>query len=186
MPDYKDPSIDQEHLAWAIDERAEIQKTLLALYDCLTHHPASKSGFEYQNMLDNLIGAAFSLWRAVFLADVDRDYTTVQESQKKFLAKVLADNAITFGDDKANNHWTVGYYLENAKLRLSLSVPFSDHYHQTNLTAKLMPFLRLQGFKGKELTRYEWECAHYVLRELLRVICPDTAAVPMQPKLPQR
>jgi hypothetical protein len=182
----KEQTIDQKHLAWAIDKRAEIQHTLLALHDCIAHHPASKSSFEYQHTLDHLIGAAFSLWRAVFLADVYRDYVTVQESQKKFLAKVLADNAITFADDKANNHWTVGYYLENAKLRLERSVHFSDHYHHTSLTAKLMPFLRLQGFNGKELTRYEWESAHYVLRELLLVICPDSAAAPSQPELPHR
>jgi hypothetical protein len=178
-------AIDQTHLSWAIASRAAIQHTLLALYDCIHHHPADKSSFEYQHSLDHLIGAAFSLWRAAFLADVYRDDVTVQESQKRFLAKVLADNAITFADDKANSHWSVGYYLENAKLRLSLSVDFSDHYYQTKLHGVLMPFLRLKGYRGKELTRYEWESAHYVLRELLRVICPDTKATPVRPVLPE-
>jgi hypothetical protein len=177
--------IDQIHLSWAIRSRAEIQHTLLALYQCIHHHPADKSSFEYQHTLDHLIGAAFSLWRAAFLADVHRDDVTVQESQKRFLAKVLADNAITFADDKANSHWSVGYYLENAKLRLSLSVNFSDNYYKTKLNPVLMPFLRLKGYRGKELTRYEWESAHYVLRELLQVICPDTNAKPVKPVLPE-
>jgi hypothetical protein len=36
----------------------------------------------------------------------------VFESQKEFLASVVVDNIIiTYGDDKKNRAWTVGYYL---------------------------------------------------------------------------
>ena len=52
MTDGKGQNVDLEHLTWAIDKRAEIQHTLLALYgECLEHHPAAQSGFEYQHML---------------------------------------------------------------------------------------------------------------------------------------
>ena len=28
-----------------------------------------------------------------------------------FLERLITDNTITFGDDKVNRHWTIGYYL---------------------------------------------------------------------------
>jgi len=44
-----------------------------------------------------------------------------------------------------------------------------------------MPFLRLTGTMGVELTRYEWESAHYALRLLFKIIEPDA---PIQAQLP--
>jgi hypothetical protein len=49
-------------------------------------------------LLDLLIGAAFSLGRAVFLAETVRDVL----SQEEFLRKVITDKAITSADDRDN------------------------------------------------------------------------------------
>jgi hypothetical protein len=76
-------------------------------------------------------------------------------------------------------------YLENAKLRLARAITFIDTRQDLGLTGKLMPFLRLRGTLGAELTRYEWESGHYTLRALLKVITPDTnlnADPPAAPK----
>jgi hypothetical protein len=63
----------------------------------------------------------------------------------------------------------VEYYLENAKFRLARVISYADHHMGLRLTEPLMPFLRLRGTLGAELTRYEWESAHYALRALFKV-----------------
>jgi hypothetical protein len=121
MSNPKDQEVkpDPRHLAWAIEQRAEIQRTLLALYEFVRCHPASAIDTWDKYLLDSLVGAAFSLWRAAFLAETLREDAKIHESQEAFLEKLITDNSITFGDDKINRHWTVGYYLENAKYRLA-------------------------------------------------------------------
>jgi hypothetical protein len=176
----KNEKPNEEHLAWAIDQRAAVQHTLRALYGFVRHHPPPLD-LDTRYLLDHLIGAAFSLWRAVFLADDIR----IHESQEKFLEKVITDNAISFADDKANRHWTVEYYLENAKFRLARAITYADNYKSTRLTEPLMWFLRLRSTLGAELTRYEWESAHYALRQLFKVIAPDDALEAEKPTLPK-
>jgi hypothetical protein len=172
---------DIGHLAWAIDQRAEIQRTLLALYEFVRRRRPPQP-FHENYVLGYLIGAAFSLWRAVFLAETFRDDVSIHGSQENFLEKVITDNAIGFNDDKQNRHWTVGYYLENAKFRLSNAIGYVESHatafgldDKPGLAARLMPFLRLTGTMGVEMTRYEWETAHYVLRCLFKVIEPKTS-----------
>lgn len=161
-----------EHMAWAIEQRAEIQRTLLALYEFVHSYKLDALKIEDTYLLDNLIGAAFSLWRAAFLADTLRQQDAIRESQEKFLEKVITDNSITFNDDKLNRHWTVEYYLENAKLRLGRSIEMCDHYKKTKLQGNLLQFLRLRGTSAIDLTQYEWECTHYVLRSIFKVLSP--------------
>ena len=185
MTNVKHEKPDEEHLAWAIDQRAEVQRTLLALYEFVRHHRPDILEHHIRYLLDHLIGAAFSLWRAVFLAETFRDVVKIQQSQETFLEKLLTDNAINFSDDKANRHWTVEYYLENAKLRLGRAVAYSDTHKGVQLNELLMPFLQLRGIHGAEFTRYEWESAHYALRELLKVIDPKTILVAKIPTVPK-
>jgi hypothetical protein len=76
-------------LAWAIDQRAEVQHTLRALYEFVRHHLPPTLDLDARCLLDHLIGAAFSLWRAVFLADTFRDEIHIHQSQEAFLLKVI-------------------------------------------------------------------------------------------------
>jgi hypothetical protein len=62
-----------EHLAWAIERRAEIQHSMLGLIQFAEANPPSSELNVYANNgFNHLVGAAFSLWRAVFLADAGR------------------------------------------------------------------------------------------------------------------
>jgi hypothetical protein len=129
----RDEKPDEGHLAWAIDQRAEVQHTLRALYEFVRHHLPPTLDLDARCLLDHLIGAAFSLWRAVFLADTFRDDIHIHQSQEAFLLKVITDNTITFADDKANRHWTVEYYLENAKFRIARAIAYADHHKGTQM-----------------------------------------------------
>ena len=42
----------------------------------------------------------------------------MSKSLEKFLFRIVTDNTISYQDDKTNNAWTVGYYLDNADMRL--------------------------------------------------------------------
>ena len=182
---------DFGHLAWAVNQRAEIQRTLLALYEFVCRHRPPQNGAQ-KYVPGYLIGAAFSLWRAVFLADTFRDDVSVHGSQEQFLKKVITDNTIGFNDDRQNRHWTVGYYLENAKIRLSQAATFIEAHANAfglklnpGVLAETMPLLQLSGTMGVELTRYEWESAHYALRRLFRIIEPDASIEARPPEAPE-
>jgi hypothetical protein len=168
MPRNNPPDVD--HLEWAIDRRTEIQHTLLALYKIATsgnpmHHPI---------LLDHLIAAAFSLWRAVFLAETDRDWKSRTKGQADFLAKVVSDNSITYADDKSTRAWTVGYYLENAKLRLIAAYPLSSANRDGR---DIRDYLWAQG-TYTETTRLEWEAVHIELRKILNAL-PSIHKLPL-------
>jgi hypothetical protein len=65
-----------------------------------------------------LVGASFSLWRAVFLTDPDRSDKAILGHALDFLDTVVADNAIGYPTEKRDQNWAVGYYLNNAMYRL--------------------------------------------------------------------
>jgi hypothetical protein len=136
-------------------------------------------------LLDHLIGAAFSLWRAVFLAETFRTDETIHQGQEAFLAKVISDNSITFGDDKINRAWAVGYYLDDAKLRIERASAYADHHLKTDSRRYVLRNLRLRGTLGVSLTEWEWESAHFALRYMLRILDPQAKVQPVQPNSPR-
>ena len=176
---------DLEHLAWAIDQRAEIQRTLLALYKFIRTRKLPQYDHDTMHIFNDLVGAAFSLWRAVFLSETFRDISTIHQSQEDFLEKVITDNAIGFPDDKANRPWTVGYYLENAKFRLQQASAYSDNQNKTTLGETLRPLLHVKGTRGAHLTRHEWESVHCALRLIFKVIEPDSEIEARPPESPE-
>jgi hypothetical protein len=67
------------------------------------------------------VGAAFSLWREVFLMLPETAARTVEgplPAAKAFLEKLIDTNAIGFADEKGSSEWTCGFYLLNAHRRV--------------------------------------------------------------------
>jgi hypothetical protein len=186
MVESEESKPDLAHLEWAIDHRAKIQHTLLALYDFLRRNqPADQRDWVMPTFLDHLIAAAFSLWRAVFLAESIRDWASIHKGQETFLASVLSTNAITFADDRKNRAWTVSYYLENAKHRLMAAHHVAEHHMPNRSLEQVLPLLRLKGTNAVALTRYEWECAHKALRIMFKLLDPNLKLPIEDPTLPQ-
>jgi hypothetical protein len=165
--------LDLYHQAWAIQERARIQHTLLALYAYVLADTDTSDSMRYV-VADNLIAAAFALWRAVFLAADLRTNETVRKRQENFLATVIENNAITFGDDKRNSPWTFGFYVEAAKWRLK----HADYVLREGLNVtpeeNVEQLMQLSGFNMIAYTRYEWMCVHRALRVLFRAFHPGS------------
>lgn len=121
--------LEREDAQWLVARRSEIQQFLLELYEyrdvVRKSMPDEVPDVERESMPDEvrafvwLVGAAFSLWRAVFLTVNERDWPAVLQAAEEFLSKVMEDNAITFTQDKAFNDWTFGYYLNNAYFRVA-------------------------------------------------------------------
>jgi hypothetical protein len=180
----KPPKPDLDHLKWAIERRADIQRTLHALYSYVrTNQPQQ---LFTTVLLDHCIAAAFSLWRAVFLADKVRTISSTHEAQEQFLETVVTTNAINFPDDRKNSAWTVSFYLENAKHRLSRGAIIASRNLGLQDEDGVISLLRSSG-TDVAMTRYEWECAHLALRTLFNVITPAAFTLELiQPSSPEQ
>jgi hypothetical protein len=137
---------DLEHLEWAIDQRANIQHTLLALYK-----------FVRENSPDQL--------------DLERRLL-LHKGQEDFLASVITNNAINYSDDKRNRAWTVSYYLENAKHRIRSAHHNANHHMPHETLSEVLPRLNLKGTYKVSHTRFEWESVHMALRIILNILNP--------------
>jgi hypothetical protein len=182
---------DVVHLKWAIDQRAKIQHTLLALYEYVRQSDRDQIDCAAERLLDPLIAAAFSLWRAVFLAENVREANSIHEAQDNFLATVLATNAINFPDDRRNSAWTVSYYLENAKHRIMTAHKFAETCsNEESLKVNeealknVYHLVRHKGVNGVQFTRWEWEGIHAALRILFKVLNPASQLPIEIPELP--
>jgi hypothetical protein len=114
-----------EDLKWLVKRRSQIQKLLLALLefadthqDALAKDKAQGLDAAHQDLFALYVGAGFSLWRAVFLNDMDRKRSKIQKHAKIVLEKLVRDNTFSFTQEKEAEKWMGGYYLNNAWFRL--------------------------------------------------------------------
>ncbi|HWU54093.1 MAG TPA: hypothetical protein VN175_01245 [Rhizomicrobium sp.] len=113
---------DEKHLKWLIEARAENQRSALELLElCRTHEKKLKDhklfpDYDASVVAQVLISIAFSLWRAAFLADIDRSKGV--DHAISFLDKLLVDNAINYTQDRGARAWTWAYYMTNAAAHL--------------------------------------------------------------------
>jgi hypothetical protein len=116
--------LDQlEGLKWLVEARNQIQTLLLELYE-------RWNGLDSENR-QFAAGAAFSLWRAVFLLakkeqlimeeqlGVQEKPGRVDRAAKWLIERVVKTNTIGFGDEMTAAHWMAGYYINNATYRVT-------------------------------------------------------------------
>ncbi|MGH8487768.1 MAG: hypothetical protein ACREXS_02555, partial [Gammaproteobacteria bacterium] len=111
---------DTTDYTWLVDRRSKVQELLLGLYELVKANRATIAQDDLQRgVFSLLVGAAFSLWRAAFLTDTQRDWLGVLLHAERFLELVVRDNAINYPQDRAALAWSVGYYLNSAYARLA-------------------------------------------------------------------
>lgn len=167
---------DIEHFKWAIDRRGKVQQTILALYEFLESYQPEATKWQEEAFIDDLIAAAFSLWRAVFLLEKPRLGQSVRDAQLRFLHSILASNTITFNDDRTNSAWSATFYLQNAKHRLNNATRYADR-HLADKKSKMAlmdirSWLDTRGLMPRGM-RFEWDHAHSSVRLLLKVVHPE-------------
>jgi hypothetical protein len=67
-----------------------------------------------------MMGIAFSLWRAVFLMDPQK--ATHWDQAEYFLETLIRENAVSFQTDRKARGWAANYYLNNARRRICFLV----------------------------------------------------------------
>jgi len=110
--------MDQEkrdHLEWSIRSRARNQACSFRLAVLFADHARVWQTKAYSRAAQDLTGVSFSLWRAAFLAEKTGKRVAVFAEARKFLERVLEDNAISYPNDKAGREWTFNYYTGNAR-----------------------------------------------------------------------
>lgn len=104
---------------WLVQNRSRIQRHMLELDQFWAEMKESGVEREFWPAFGMLIGIAFSLWRAVFLAPRGKPEAVNEiEQGLKFLGILIDTNAIGFPQESENWRWAAGYYLNNAMLRL--------------------------------------------------------------------
>jgi hypothetical protein len=75
-------------------------------------------GSELNAAFQLAVGATFSLWRAIVLAEKPFEPDIALDHAEELLDRVVSFNAILFPDEKATKQWMGGYYVTNIQFRL--------------------------------------------------------------------
>jgi hypothetical protein len=107
-----------KHLEWTIKSRNSNQMCSLRLLALFSNYETNWKTKKFARAAQDLTAAAFSLWRAAFLADKTGRRVEVFAHGKAFLERVIEDNAISYPQDKISREWTFNYYTRNARSSL--------------------------------------------------------------------
>jgi hypothetical protein len=107
-----------QHFSWAIEARARNQRCALRLFGLFMTYRSKWTSQKGARAAQNLLAVTFSLWRAAFLAEKTGHRVAVFDDGVEFLERLIADNAISYPQDRKCNEWTFNYYTKNAKAAL--------------------------------------------------------------------
>jgi hypothetical protein len=172
----KDKSPPPDHLEWVIKGRAKNQQAALALWELIGDPELQVTKKGLSSAAQDLAAVAFSLWRAVFLADRIGSTEAKMASVHVFLGKMLTDNAIAFTQDREAREWTFNYYLDNALYRL------------VNLEEK-WPSLKkipLEPPSGKRTSKRRWDYLQDALDAAILALDAEVRDKSSQNKKPSR
>jgi hypothetical protein len=111
-------------LAGLVPQRNKTQVLLFRLLKLVrTRKAALKRKDEQQRAKLNAafqftVGATFSLWRAIVLAQEPFEPPGALERAEDLLDRVVSFNTVAFSDEKATMQWMGGYYVTNIQFRL--------------------------------------------------------------------
>lgn len=124
--------------------------------------------------LNDLIAAAFSLWRAIFLTEVERTDANHHNAQIRFLKKVITTNSIAFQDDLNSSTWSLGFYMENAIHRVLAAHLNVQEVRKDAFFDKAIQNIVTYHVNTVKRTRREWTGVHKALRETFKLLNPSS------------
>jgi len=166
----------QQDLAWLVQQRSKNQDLLLEL--CTFGREKAERLAEDESdrkVFHLLVGAAFSLWRAVFLAEHHTDVGVLLNQSQTFLETLVTDNAIGYYQDKKMQAWTAGYYLNNSYFRLqeAIDVLVGEGAVSRGITAP-EEFTRFEEQNRRSMVSSDrqgaWEVAHAAASRALSLL----------------
>ncbi len=105
----------------AISENRKLVLDMAAdLTDIIRERQARLSENEFERRIVMCcVGATFALWRAVPLVHTGDQPRDAVQAAEKYLDTIVRTNAITYGDDDRERVWSFGFYMGNARYRIS-------------------------------------------------------------------
>ena len=90
--------LSTEHITWLVESRSKNQQICLKLFLVIKdNEPKIRSSGKNQNNAQSLIAVAFSLWRAVFLSDVESGAIgSLMLAVQSFLGNLIPHNAVAY------------------------------------------------------------------------------------------
>ena len=159
---------NQSRLTWLVEHRAQIQRLIHDLYLVLDDEDLRKR-LETKpadcSIFGLFVGAAFSLWRAVFLIDATRErWPDILKGARGFLGSLVHDNAITYDREKEWNNWTIGLHLNNARYRLHRMLDDKMPGIEKTAAFQKLKAQRTSGIDNENVQRH-WETIYGALHE---------------------
>ncbi len=112
--------IEVDILADSVERRPRSQILLLKHLELLRNYrPCIGADEKRTTMINQLAGAAFSLWRATFLTHAERETPRILDDLDQFLQYVICNNAIGYPQEYGTKAWYVGFCLNNVRFRLN-------------------------------------------------------------------
>lgn len=157
--------VSAEHFDWLVAGRSRNQTSTLDLYKIVE---ANEDGLSVsiadRTIVVELVGIAFSLWRAVFLSDLTGDVADRLADARRFLRSLIAHNAVLYQTDFTAREWAFDYYLDNARSRLA------------RLPADILP--RPSALKPVETAKDAWLEAQAALEVAIANLAEKLADTP--------
>ena len=110
---------ERQQLEWRVESRNKIQNLALDIFVFLKdEHGRLCNDTDSGSPVGRIVGAAFSLWRAVFLADNEHRWVPALEAGEEFLHQIVMHNSIGYMTEYDHRNWAFGFYINNAKHRI--------------------------------------------------------------------
>jgi hypothetical protein len=169
---------DQPDFSWLVVQRSEAQRLLLKLYQFGTEEPERLADELTRSVYHLLVGAAFSLWRAVFLIEPETSTQETVDHSVQFLELLVRDNTINYTQDRNTRAWTAGYYLNGAFFRLTEAIARLESCREigAGVTDAFTAFghadrCQLVSTDRRKACRIAFEAAEGALSQLKHVEC---------------
>lgn len=109
------------YIRWLVENRCRNQRLLLKLHTILeSNRDIISEDTVIANDFQSLVAIGFSLWRAVFLAEVRDDFRLFAKETETFLSELIQHNTVSYLTDVRCHHWSFVYYVNNARFRLKI------------------------------------------------------------------
>lgn len=164
MPGANKPTA--EFLNWLVPARADIQRSLLNLYNLAQGNDLRAEQLAIESSIHRLlVGAGFSLWRAVFQAQTDLSIEDNVKASDDFLIKLVHHNSIQYSSEQ--NSWSFGYYLNNAKYRIIAIYDRMPEPYKTDLAPDIETIRRgTPRSAGTKYSRNTWDSIYAVFERM--------------------
>ena len=165
---------------WLISSRHKASELLYGLHQ-ISEQLSGEISKDHQALFENLVGAAFSLWRAAFLAHEREElWPKSLVAATELLKELLSHNRIGYEQEKNQFAWFCRFYLKSAELRIDrvvkhfMAKDFQVDLKQCEAVQRILERIDDQKAAAEEKPTERWNDAHeaadFLVKELRKQV----------------